>query len=76
MPVSNKYRKYNNSSKGQARRKRYEEKHPSRFVHTAEYQRERYHRLQDTAGCHSSIRIFYPGLKLIEALKEAEVIEI
>ena len=75
MPVSEDTR-YNYSAKGQARRKRYEEEHPDRYSRSPEYQRERYHRTQDEAGCHSHTAIFYPAIRLIRSLEGAEVVEI
>lgn len=63
-------RRYNNSPKGQARRRRYEERHPNRWGRSAEYWRQRYRRIQEEAGCHIKLREFYPGYRLIKALAE------
>lgn len=76
MPVSSRYRKYNYSAKGQARRKLYETGHPDRFARTLEYERERRHGIQERAGCHLETSTFYPGYRLLQSLGEAEVIEI
>ena len=38
--------------------------------------RERYHAIQDEAGCHRSIQDFYPAYRLLKALEHAEVVEI
>jgi len=78
MPVSKKFRKYNYSEKGQARRQRYEGEHPGRNAERVAvgYYNDRYHKLQDEAGCHKSISTFYTGYRLLQSLTDAEVIEI
>ena len=42
----------------------------------AEYERERYHRIQDEAGCHSKIGTFYPAYRFLKALENAEIVEV
>lgn len=81
MPLS-KYATYNQSAKGQARYKRYSERHPDR-VEASKYKydssghrREHYHKIQDEAGCHMAVGDFYPGFRFLRALEGAEVIEI
>ena len=70
-------RRYNNSAKGEVRNLRYEEKHLCRFCKSSEYQRERYHKLQEEAGFHIiDVSRFVPGLRLLQALETAEVVEI
>ena len=39
-------------------------------------ERNRYHRIQEEAGCHLKLRNFYPGYRLIRDLLVAEVVEI
>lgn len=52
-------------------------RHWSRFLaYQCKYERERYHRIQDKAGCYSDIRDFYPGYRILKALETAEVVEI
>lgn len=40
------------------------------------YKVERYHRIQDEAGCHRSMEDFYPAYRFLKALETAEVVEI
>jgi len=78
------HRHYNESSKGRARRLRYEQSERGKEVRglyiesgrSAEVQRERYHYLQDYYGCHHAVRDWLPAYRFIEALQDAEVVEI
>ena len=56
----------------QTRKKRWDKY----LAYWRDYQRRRYKEIQDEAGCHMEVRIFYPGFRLLKALTEAEVIEI
>lgn len=74
------------------KQRRWRERHPglhtirvaeSRKRHWDDYlarerkrQPTRYRRIQDEAGCHTRVRDFYPGFRLLKALETAEVIEI
>ena len=42
----------------------------------AGYERERYHRIQEEAGCHQKLRDFYQGYRIIKALANAEMVEV
>ena len=74
MPVSDRYRRYNNSQKGQARSARYEAAHLDRQPNS--YFTERYHRLQEEMGSHSNPAVILAGLRIIKALETAEVVDL
>lgn len=42
----------------------------------ADLERERYHRIQDEAGCHWGVRSFYPAYRFLKALENAEIVEV
>lgn len=46
------------------------------LIREAKYNKERYHRIQEEAGCHMRVQDFYPGFRLLKALQTAEVVEI
>lgn len=66
----------------QSKQERYKEKHPDRIkASNHEYaasghRRERYHKIQDEAGCHMRVQDFCPGYRLIQSLTNAEVVKI
>lgn len=75
IPQFNKYYRYNHTEKGRARSRKYDAMR-NREERTA-YEGERYHKIQDEAGCHRELRDFYFGYQLLKALIECkEVIEI
>lgn len=85
MPVSDRYYRYNHSLKGIRRRERHwrTEKYrvgQERFYanHNGEsaYRKNRYHGIQDGAGCHMCIADFYPAYCFLQALVSAKVVEV
>ena len=42
----------------------------------AEYERQRDYRIQEEAGYHHKVEVFYPGFRVIKALETAQVVEI
>jgi len=64
-------RKYANSDKGKQRLRSL-----TLSGELARRERERYHRIQEEAGCHLKPRDFYPGYCVLKALEIAEVVEI
>ena len=55
-----------------ASKKRYYEKNKQ---HHFAVMRERYHKIQEEAGCHMKVRVFYPAYRIIKALETAQVVE-
>ena len=86
MPQFNtKFDRYNHSLKGTARNDRHRQTETykatlERFYANhggkATYWNNWYHSVQDEAGCHIHTRDFYPAYRLIESLKNAEIVEI
>ena len=76
--VSSRFARYNASARGQARRRRYEDKHPNRGRERidAGYFRDYYHRKKEETGYHGDARDMLPGFRVKEALLGAEVVEI
>ena len=72
MVQFDRYWRYNHSPKGLARWRKSEQGRGSR----ADYKRERYHRIQEEAGCYWDIQDFYPAYRLLKALEDAEVVEV
>ena len=77
--------RYNLSAKGQARTKRYDDSEKGKLRHEKfyanhggkrAYDMERHYRIQNEAGCHAHPNTFYPGYRFINALTNAEVVEI
>jgi len=71
------HKRYDYSEKGEARTRRQKDTGYGKFwyeMHPS-YNREKYHRVQDEAGCHARID-WYPGYRIIKALETAEVVEI
>jgi len=86
--VFNKYYRYNHSEKGRARRLRFYNT-PWGYAHdrekaerailsgeSAKWHRERYHEIQEEAGCYHCPDTFYPAYRFIKALETAEIVEI
>ena len=80
-----KFDRYNHSPKGYARNVRYNKSEKrkvkcqqfyARHGGWAAYQRERYHRKQEEAGCHKGVRDFYPVFLFLQSLADAEVVEV
>ena len=82
------YIRYNNSEKGRARawhyynspqgyaERREKDERDTLSGKKAKWHRERYHQIQDEAGCHYAPESFYPAYRFLKGIEAAQVVEI
>ena len=78
-------RRYKHTPKGIVARLRFDHSEKRKMIQErfyakhggqATYEVGNYHRIQEEAGCHWDVPIFYPAYRFIKALENAEVVEI